>query len=235
MTSKWQVILATPQQRMSGGEWIGIYQGRDVVTPAVVIQTKEAFIPKLGAGTWWVPMSVPTFSVSLQLPTLATIPKESRLQGARWDTRGEDLESPVTGYMKRVRVALIKRGPKKTCMSLFYGHSDRLIWDPKRFQWNQTTLFMSYTAEIGRDILKQRHIVPDVVATKWQGVLPKNYNLRWANAWDDKRVRKEAGLIWMTWHRAVAVNERRGQINVAIPQACRVCNNGTLESVLHRF
>jgi hypothetical protein len=102
--------------------------------------------------------------------------------------------------MHRVSVVLIKRVPKKACMYLFYGRSDKLKWDPKRFQWNSTTPFMSYTAEIGREILKKLHVVPDVILTKWQGILPGDYNLRWVNVWDGERVRKEAGLIWMTWH-----------------------------------
>jgi hypothetical protein len=88
----------------------------------------------------------------------------------RWDVRGEDLELPV-GIMCRVRVMTITRGPKKTCTYLFYGKSDSLTWNLERFQWNSNTPIMSYTAEMGREILKKRHIVPDVVTTKWQGIL----------------------------------------------------------------
>jgi hypothetical protein len=157
------------------------------------------------------------------------------MHGVRWDDRGEDLESPVSSLLRRVPVVTIKRGPRKTDTHLFYGLSDRLQWDPNRFQWNITTPFMCYTAELGRDILKKRHIVPNVVTIKWQGVLPMDYKLRWDNVWDGEKVRKEAGLIWLVWHRAVAVNEWRGRINVTMPQACKVCNTGTVESILHRF
>jgi hypothetical protein len=69
----------------------------------------------------------------------------------------------------------------------------------------------------------------------WQGVLPLDYKLRWDNIWDKERVRKEAELFWLTWHRAIAVNEWRDRVNVTLPQAYHVCNNGTTESVLHRF
>jgi hypothetical protein len=43
------------------------------------------------------------------------------------------------------------------------------------------------------------------------------------------------GLIWLTWHQAVAVNEWRGCVNAVTPLTCKVCNNGSVEFVLHRF
>jgi hypothetical protein len=145
------------------------------------------------------------------------------------------MEWPVSGIIRRVRVVEIKRGPKKTSTLLFYGRSDSLEWDPKRYQWNSTTPFMSYSAKLGRNILKRRHVVPNVVSVKWQGVLSENYRLRWDNTWNKERVRKEAGLIWLTWHRIVAVNKWRGRINATTPQAYRICNSGSQESILHRF
>lgn len=132
-------------------------------------------------------------------------------------------------------MVMIKRGPKKTCTYLFYGRSDSLEWDPERYQWESSTPFMNYTTELGRNLLKSQHVEPNVVTVKWQGVLLATYKLRWDNIWDKERVRKEAGLIWMTWHRAVAVNEWRERINATILQACRVCNNGSQETTLHRF
>jgi hypothetical protein len=155
--------------------------------------------------------------------------------GARWDCSSNDLESPARGVMQRVRVVMVKKGPKKTCMLMFYGRSDRLIWDPDCYQWDVGTLIMNYTLELGRKILKRRHVVPNVVMRKWQGVLPITYKLRWDNTWDRERIRKEAGLIWLAWHRAVAVNEWRGRINRNIPQDCPVCGSGAIELVLHRF
>jgi hypothetical protein len=104
------------------------------------------------------------------------------LARARWDMQGEDLESPVRGIVKRVRVITVVRGPKKISTNLFYGRSDMLDWDPKRYQWNSLVLFMSYTSKIGRNLLKQRHVIPNVVVRKWQGVLPATFKFKWDNA-----------------------------------------------------
>jgi hypothetical protein len=94
---------------------------------------------------------------------------------------------------------------------------------------------MNYSADLGRQLMKKHHIIPNVVIRKWQGVLPETYKFRWDNTWDGERIKKEAGLIWLTWHRAVAINEWRGQVNRVIPQRCPVCGIGATESVLHRF
>jgi hypothetical protein len=66
---------------------------------------------------------------------------------------------------------------------------------------------MNYAANLGRKLLQRKHVIPNVVVAKWQGVLPATYKLRWDNVWDHERVQKEAGLIWLTWHKAVATNE----------------------------
>ena len=67
------------------------------------------------------------------------------------------------------------------------------------------------------------------------GILPANYKLRWNNIWNTERVRKEAGLMWMIWHKAVAMNAWRGVISQEIDQSCAVCLKGSKETVLHRF
>jgi hypothetical protein len=113
------------------------------------------------------------------------------MAGACWDDQGENL-------MSRVRVTEIKRGPKKMSILMFYGRSDSLEWDLERYQWDTTTPFMAYTAETGRKILKTRHQVPNVVTKKWQGKLPATFKFHWDNIWDSDRIRKEAGLIWLT-------------------------------------
>ena len=68
---------------------------------------------------------------------------------------------------------------------------------------------MNYSAKLGRKLLQSRHKILDVVTTKWQGVLLASYKFRWDSMWDRKRVWKEARLIWMTWHKAVATNKWR--------------------------
>jgi hypothetical protein len=43
---------------------------------------------------------------------------------------------------------------------------DELEWDPDRFQWEGGTHFMNFTANLGRNLLKRRHVVPSVVERK---------------------------------------------------------------------
>jgi hypothetical protein len=235
MNQKWGYILNTPRGQAVTGEWLGVYPNSTANSPSLVVQAKEHFEPKLGVRNFWIPISSATYIVNGHSATLALIPADNRLKGAQWDSFGEDLESPARGILQRVRVVTVKKGPKKTHTLLFYGQSDHLMWNPNRYQWAGATPIMNYTSELGRRMLKLRHVVPNVVMRKWQGVLPVLYKFRWDNAWNRERIRKEAGLIWLTWHLAVAVNVWRGRINCNIPQDCLVCDSSLVESVLHRF
>jgi hypothetical protein len=66
-------------------------------------------------------------------------------------------------------------------------------------------------------------------------VLPLDFRLKWKTVWAKNRTPKEAGLLWLAWHRAVAVNVWRGRINRNLDQSCPVCPRRSDESVLHRF
>jgi hypothetical protein len=235
MSQAWQLILMIPHGRAFGGKWVGIYANMEAAALRAVVRARKNFEPWLGLRVSWIPLSAPLYTVNPQSATLCIIPEERRMKGARWDERGDNLVSVLRGVVRHVRVVEIKRGAKLTSVFMFYGRSDRLEWDPDRYQWDASTPFMNYTPALGRLILKRKHKIPDVVNTKWQGVLPENYKLRWENVWDSERIWKEVGLIWLTWHRAVAINEWRGQINYATPQGCLVCLTGDMESILQRF
>ncbi len=94
---------------------------------------------------------------------------------------------------------------------------------------------MNYTTQLGRCLLKKHHQVPNPMVKKWGGVLPANFRLLWKTVWPAKRVRKEAGLLWLIWHRAVAINHWRGQIYDAIDIRCPICPRRSDETVLHQF
>jgi hypothetical protein len=143
MSRKWHRILSTPQGRVGGGEWVGIYRHQNSITPELVLQITENFTPKTGTSNWWVPLSVLAFSMNPRSATLLPVHEDSRLAGTRWDARGEDLEIPVRGTMRRVKVVDILRGPKQICTHLFYGRSDKLEWDPDRFEWYLSTPLMN--------------------------------------------------------------------------------------------
>lgn len=93
---------------------------------------------------------------------------------------------------------------------------------------------MSYTTKEGRAILRRHHQIPDL-SRKWTGILPAHHDFRWTTVWTRDRSKKEAGLIWLTWNRAVAVNDWRGRVNGIVDRNCHVCDTGACESVLHRF
>lgn len=89
---------------------------------------------------------------------------------------------------------------------------------------------MGYTSRI-----KKRIVVNNPVTRKWQGVLPQDFRLKWRTVWTKERISKEAGLLWLVWHRAVAVNHWRGRFNNTVDIRCPVCPRRSEESVLHRF
>ena len=101
--------------------------------------------------------------------------------------------------------------------------------------WPEAKEFMKFTSKQGRESLLRHNRIPNVVDRKWFGVLPAYYKLRWNNVWDLERIRKEAGLMWMIWHKAVAVNAWRSVISQEIDQSCPVCLRGIRETVMHGF
>lgn len=62
-----------------------------------------------------------------------------------------------------------------------------------------------------------------------------DFRLKWKSVWQKERTRKEAGLLWLIWQRAVAVNHWRGRIDGSVDIRCPVCPRQSEESVLHRF
>lgn len=95
----------------------------------------------------------------------------------------------ITGFIRRARVVLVQSRQKKSCTRFYYGRTDQLDWDPNRFKWGNTIPFMAYAAAMGRGLLKKKHIVPEVVPSKWQGIIQANYRLKWLNVWDKERGR----------------------------------------------
>jgi hypothetical protein len=141
----------------------------------------------------------------------------------------------VTGYTARVRIQETTKGPRRKSILLYYGKIRELNWDPARLKWPGDVDFLKYSTKLGRDLLRKRHLPLQLVFKKWPQTLLDNFRFRWTNIWDHERQRKEAGLIWQIWHKAVAVNVWRGRISHQIDTTCSVCPNGEDETVLHRF
>nr|PNR27762.1 hypothetical protein PHYPA_029914 [Physcomitrium patens] len=66
-------------------------------------------------------------------------------------------------------------------------------------------------------------------------ILSRNFKLKWRNVSDSKRITKEAGLLWLIWHRAISVNAWQGLIDGQVDQSCAVCLTDIREMILHCF
>jgi hypothetical protein len=91
--------------------------------------------------------------------------------------------------------------------------------------WSDVKPFMNFTTQTGRTMLRKRYTPPDLVSTKWNLQLPSNFQLDWGDTWDAERARKEAGLIWRLWHKAIVVNKWRGRISANIDTSCTMCTD----------
>ena len=218
----------------SSGEWLGVFRPQDP-HPDFVFQSP-------GGRNWQVGLNSQHFHLLLDCPLFTMLKAACCLSQVSDDLRLDQAtinlmepETRLSGVLHRVRVVSVTRGPRKVITHLFYGKIALLDWDPNRFAWPGNTSFMQYTSKLGREWLSNTHVLPDVVAKKWQGILLGRFRLRWASIWDKQRVRKEAGLLWRLWHRAVEVNAWRGVINIAIVQDCAVCRIGARETALHCF
>jgi hypothetical protein len=132
-------------------------------------------------------------------------------------------------------VEQVIKGPKKRKVLLFYGKVRNLKWNPGRVFWTGSKLLMSYSTQMGRQMLRKRNPVVQTAQRKWSNILPPTFQFKWSNTWDPERAGKEAGFIWQLWHHVVAVNEWRGRISAQIDRSYLVCNTGVTESMLHRF
>lgn len=140
--------------------------------------------------------------------------------------------------LHRVKVSQVLREPKKVPVRLYYRRVDRIVWDPHKFQWplgDKNIQLMEYSVKMGCELLKRKHQIHNPVTRKWNGVLPDDYQLKWKTVWLKDRTRKETCLLWLIWHRVVAVNYWRGQIDGTVGIRCLVCPRRSEESVLHRF
>lgn len=143
----------------------------------------------------------------------------------------------TSGTLTRVRVIPLTQGKKENQKTplLFYGPLRCLIMDPKWFQWKDGSPLQDYSAKKGRTFLRDRAPEWDLATQKWPGQLPPRYNFRWEKLWIKTRAQKESTLIWLIWHKGVAINKWRKMINVELDGNCCFCVPLVEESILHRF
>ena len=235
LDSMWENLIRTSPRKLTYGEWMAIYGDAGDLLPIVVCRAEEDFQPVVGTCMIKIPHKTQLFKVKWLSKTLEEILGDSLKLSTVWDEHGDDTVQLCCGTVCRVRVLEAIKGPKKSSIWWYYGPISKLVWDPHRMQWLEAKDFMKYTSNQGRELLRRQTNMPNVVEKKWARVLPTNYKLRWNNIWDTERVRKEAGLMWMIWHKVVAVNAWRGAISQEIDQSCLVCLRGIRETVMHRF
>jgi hypothetical protein len=102
-------------------------------------------------------------------------------------------------------------------------------------RWFRYHTIHEFLIATGAEILKRKKVIPNSVVRKWSGVLFQDFRFCWNSVWVKERVSKEADLLWLIWHRAVAVNHWRGRVDGTVDIRCPVCPRRSEESVLHRF
>ena len=146
-----------------------------------------------------------------------------------WHTHQERLE--------KIRVATIKRGRAKLEIHLFYGKINSLKWNPDRLYWNndKQTFFMNYSTDLGRSLLKKKNTPLALAMNKWANALPPTFEFNLGNIWASDWAMKEANLIWLSWHKGLAVNEWRGVTSTTIDTKYLMCIEDNTESIVNRF
>jgi hypothetical protein len=138
-------------------------------------------------------------------------------------------------FVDLVRVVLVKRGPQKEKVHLFYGKVRELHWDPGRLLWPKGKPFMEYTTQLGRKLLRDKRVIPDIPRLRWSDTLPSSFVFPWKANWAPERASKESGLIWQVWHKALAVNTWCAKITPQVDTDCFVCTSRLPENIPHRF
>jgi hypothetical protein len=221
-------------------EWLGVFENPRAIFPEAVFQGREVKQIVISNQPQVVRFTDRScyFFVMRQSCTMGAYVTNST--GQVGDT-GLPMQQSFFGFIARVRVQPVTKGPKKKSIFLYYGRIRELEWDPARFEWpkvlgyQQSTDFLLYTTKLGRELLRKRLPPLDLTATKWANTLPANFRFGWSTVWAKERGKKEAGFMWQIWHKAVAVNVWRGRISDNIDTRCPCCNSGAEESIIHRF
>lgn len=234
--TQWPSLMQGPPDRAKEYDWVGIFHDSDSKLPVCVVPCTGGFtLPLRPHGAeFHIPFSRACFTVQPRSRHLIRIAGADRAVTSAIDPGGNGPASVFQGRSHRVRVVDIERGQPKVKHLLYYGRVDRLTFDLDRIMWHDEFSFMSYTTKEGRAILRRHQQIPDL-SRKWTGILLAHHNFRWTTVWTHDRTKKEEGLIWLTWNRAVAMNDWRGRLNGTINRNCPVCDTGANESVLHRF
>jgi hypothetical protein len=225
-----QRFLIRRSARPSPTEWVGLFPTPDSQAPLIVLQGRDASQGLLNSTTQWLQLTGhhKYYTVLEQSRILVTTPPDATLQPGELRFNG-------FGFIERVRVQSIFRGPKRNLILLYYGKIKDLSWDPARLQWPRGKELLHYTTQLGRDLLRKRQPQLTLATAKWPTLLPATYRFRWKQIWTPERSKTEAGFIWQLWHKAVALNAWRGRFTPQVDTTCPICQTGAVEDTVHRF
>ena len=95
--------------------------------------------------------------------SLEELPKDALFMSTVWDDRGNDTLNQCFDYVGRVKVIKVWREPKKESILLFYGLINKFIWNLALFQWLDAKPLMSYSSNLGRELLQGQVVVPCII------------------------------------------------------------------------
>ena len=84
-------------------------------------------------------------------------------------------------FVARVQVVVVKHGPHKEKIQLFYGRICNLLWDPRCPVWSNGKNFMDYTTQMGRELLRAKHSIPDIPSLCWADTLLASFAISMEN------------------------------------------------------
>lgn len=202
-------------------EFLGVFTYEEDPLPSLIIGTTAHFQPVLKTYSQVLDLSLTTPAYAMGAKTCILRPFQPEVQ---------DPEAYVSGWIRRVRIVSNAKG-----VLLYVGVISSLEFDPGRWAWPDKSPLLSYSAKKGRRLLSPRTSISRTIPDKWKGVLPASYKPKWSEVWKKNRPQKDAAFIWSLYHQAIAVNKWRAQISPTISDVCTSCDQGTCESILHRF
>lgn len=111
---QWADIIKQPPKKAECGEWVGVFGNTEDNTPTIICPTSTEFQPPLGLCTIEVPAKTNVYVPSNNLtPYLTKVSEETRTLTMSWDRYGESTVNKYSGFIRRVRVASVVKGPKK--------------------------------------------------------------------------------------------------------------------------
>lgn len=199
----WADILSLPKEMVQGREWLEIFQNPEASLRHTIWQPYTLTQIHSDVSNIEITRGIRLIQVSnSSIPFLVELPEEVCNLSLVIDKIETKMIHMLIGMVTKMRVVLVKRGPRNIEIKLYYGIVENLVWDPRIFSWkdDKNVPIMNYSTKLDKEILKKYYKVSCVVEKKWSVVLPHSFNLRWATIWMMSRAKKEGPLVWAIWH-----------------------------------